>query len=190
MPSRILGGSRALRSLNCSKMGTSGVSAPINSQAVEGHRMTSPLVELYPEQSWILNRVEVSDSCWKWLGCLDARGYGIVRRNNKALKVHRVVYEIVVGKIPEGLVIDHVCRNRACCNPHHLEPVTNQENIIRGFKARPMRTHCKQGHPLDNANTYWHKGRWNCRACNLIYTHRRRGLPDLHNAGGKPVPSK
>jgi hypothetical protein len=71
--------------------------------------------------------------CWEWLQNFNADGYGIYKRNHQA---HRVVYELLVAPIPEGLEIDHLCRNRRCVNPAHLEPVTHLENIRRGVAAR------------------------------------------------------
>lgn len=78
-------------------------------------------------------RLTVSEGgCWTWLGAIDRDGYGRVGKDGRCLRVHRVAYESLIGAIPEGLVIDHLCRNRACANPLHLEPVTVRENFMRG----------------------------------------------------------
>jgi len=89
--------------------------------------------------------------CWNWTGALNSAGYGHVGRDGGVRRTHRVAYELLVGPIPEGLHLDHLCRNRACCNPEHLEPVTNAENIRRAAAAK---THCKNGHPYTAENVY------------------------------------
>ena len=78
-------------------------------------------------------RILVTESgCWEWQGEKNRNGYGRVWIGGKRLMVHRVVFELLVGPIPEGLVLDHLCRNRPCCNPEHQDPVTVRENTLRG----------------------------------------------------------
>jgi hypothetical protein len=94
-----------------------------------------------------------SSGCWNWQGWTDKDGYGriTVRPPNKHLRTHRATYEAVHGPIPTGLTIDHLCRNRRCCNPDHLEAVTFHENVRR----RPnngLLSHCKYGHPMNGPN--------------------------------------
>jgi hypothetical protein len=114
--------------------------------------------------------------CWEWQGRLDKNGYG---RKGSCL-AHRVVYEALVGKIHEGLTLDHLCRNHPCVNPEHLEPVTGKVNTLRGesFSAVNARKEfCKNGHPLNEANTYKRPGGWRgCRRCNQAAnkTYRER----------------
>src|SRR3990167_5623746 len=94
------------------------------------------------------------NDCWLWKGA-DTQGYGHFKTKGKYLLAHRFAYETIVGLIPAGLTLDHLCRQRACVNPLHLEPVTRGENVLRGIgrSARNARkTHCIRGHPFDEAN--------------------------------------
>lgn len=88
----------------------------------------------------IADRVALTDSgCLVWLGSINPYGYGQVqvgRRGEGVRQVHRVLYEKVHGPVPAGMELDHLCRNRVCCHPDHLEPVTRLENILRGIAAR------------------------------------------------------
>lgn len=74
--------------------------------------------------------------CWKWTGAITETGYGVLQVNGRKTYAHRFVYERLIGRIPVGLVIDHLCRVRSCVNPAHMEPVTNEENLRRGVEAR------------------------------------------------------
>lgn len=126
----------------------------------------------------ILARVtEGAGGCWLWSGSCDRGGYGQITVNGKHLRAHRVAYEAFVGPIPDGLQLDHLCRVRACVNPEHLEPVTARVNALRGesFSAvNAAKTHCKNGHALDAANTYIRpSGNRSCRMCNAEAQRRR-----------------
>jgi len=121
--------------------------------------------------------------CWLWTRACNAAGYGAVGRDKKVLLVHRVVYELLVGPIPEGLHLDHLCRVRSCCNPQHLEPVTNRENWLRGqhHVAVMLRENkCQRGHEMTPENTYIKKsGGRLCRECVLISNREWRRNHEL-----------
>lgn len=110
--------------------------------------------------------------CWIWTRAINAYGYGKLKYNNKHTSSHRVAYQELVGPIPAGLQLDHLCRNRACCNPAHLEPVTCRENLLRGdtLQAKNIaKTHCHRGHAYSAENTYrYPDGRRRCIACRKI----------------------
>lgn len=134
---------------------------------------------------WLLVGVETDEGCWPWEGHLSS-GYGRIKfpQYRSPFMAHRVAYELERGPIPYGLVLDHLCRNKACVNPDHLEPVSNEENIDRGewfpiMNAR--KTHCKHGHEFTPENTYMVRGvERQCRTCvreaMRRYEARKRGL--------------
>lgn len=108
------------------------------------------------------------NGCWQWLGSQNGRGYAQWHIGGKTIYVHRYAYNMLVGEVPDGFIIDHLCRNRSCVNPKHMELVTQQENILRGVgisAQASLATHCPQGHPYDEENTYVYQGRRYCRAC-------------------------
>lgn len=114
------------------------------------------------------SKVKKTDSCWNWIGYIHSDGYGGFWINGKTKQAHRIAYELIKGKIPNGLQLDHLCRNRKCVNPDHLEPVTARENILRGEGqafVNSNKTHCKRGHKFTKNNTYQRNGKRHCRTC-------------------------
>lgn len=106
-------------------------------------------------------RVDAETGCWLWAGRLDRHGYG----KQDGQLVHRLYYAYNHGEIPAGVEISHSCRVRHCVNPAHLLPMSRLEVVRWSIPA--TKTHCKKGHPLDEANTYRRPdGHRACRACN------------------------
>lgn len=121
------------------------------------------------------------DSCWLWLGPRNSDGYGMLFHGYARLRAHRVAYELTMGPVPDGLVLDHVrargCEHRHCVNPAHLEPVTQRENLLRGRgwpAINAQKTHCKHGHEFTPANTYWRERGRDCRSCHRDQESRAR----------------
>lgn len=150
------------RSVTYPRRGTERYKLPMRPQPTH-----APLpVRLY-------RRVElnIQTGCLEWQGVRSRTGYGYIGsggRGQRTLWVHRVAYELAYGPIPEGLVIDHLCRVRHCVNAEHLEAVTAKENLRRGI-GHGSETHCPQGHEYTPANTYTDKkNRRSCNACRRV----------------------
>lgn len=112
--------------------------------------------------------------CWEWIAG-KSLGYGVVRWRGKKSYAHRVFYEALVGQIPDGKTIDHLCRNRACVNPEHMEPVSRGENVLRGegrTAANARKTHCPMGHLLAGDNLK--RGEAGTRKCRICHNARQR----------------
>lgn len=139
------------------------------------------------ERFWSkVDRSAGPQSCWPWLAGLNGYGYGsiIVSKSFGRIMAHRLAYVLMVGPIPDGMCLDHLCHSadgscalvndcphRRCVNPAHLEPVTQRENVKRGHDTAPSRqrakTHCPQGHSYDEHGYQATPGRWHrkCRIC-------------------------
>ena len=119
------------------------------------------------------------DGCIEFTGA-NSGGYGTVRRHGIVVRAHRATYELFVGPIPEGLQLDHLCRNTACVNPAHLEPVTIGENRRRGLLGvlGALPTHCRHGHEYTPENTHIYPGDGSrvCRACGREKRRRQRAV--------------
>ncbi len=118
--------------------------------------------------------------CWLWTGDRYENGYGrgwIGKGLSR--QAHRAVYLVLVGQVPEGLVLDHLCRTKLCVNPRHLDVVTHRENILRGegiAAINAVKTHCVHGHEFDEENTRWTRQGWRyCQRCR-VETNQREYL--------------
>lgn len=111
--------------------------------------------------------------CWNWTGYTGSTGYGHIRIDKILYRTHRLMYAWFVGPLPTGKgkdipVVDHICNNRLCCNPSHLQLISDTENILKGngaTAAKFRQTHCHNGHPLPNAIN----GHRRCMACNRAW---------------------
>lgn len=144
-----------------------------------GDPVATPRFCSLDERFW--RYVNKTETCWIWTGAL-SKGYGcfvVQQRPTKCVRAHRYSYESIVGPIPDGLTIDHLCGNKSCVNPSHLEPVTIRVNVLRnnGPTAKnAAATHCKHGHPFDEVNTYIYKNKnaRKCRACERLRMQLKR----------------
>lgn len=114
-------------------------------------------------------KIATTDSgCVVWIASRNNSGYGTFNVGVRSTVAHRWSYEYHVGPIPDGLDLDHLCRNRACVYPEHLEPVTTSANLLRGVdvgQANAVKTHCPANHPYSGANLYVPPSRPNNRMC-------------------------
>ena len=128
------------------------------------------------ERFWQKVDLANPSGCWSWTAC-SSRGYGMFRSEGTKVYAHRFAYEALVGPIPRGLELDHLCRVPLCVNPLHLEPVTHRENTLRGVGGtnNAAKMECPQGHPYDAANTYRIPGGGRaCHSCRRDAVRRYR----------------
>lgn len=131
------------------------------------------------ERFW--SKVEKTSSCWLWIGACNSHGYGHLGIEGRTVPAHRMAYELLVGPIPNSLTLDHLCRNRPCVNPAHLEPVSIQVNVLRGVgisASHARKNHCKRGHVFDLLNTRFRREAngaqvRECRTCDAVRHHQR-----------------
>ena len=131
---------------------------------------------------WAKVTHDASTNCWEWQAFRMPRGYGTIKWRQKQYLAHRLAYEKLVGNVPDGLELDHLCRNTSCVNPAHLEPVTHAENVKRGRGGahNAVKTHCPSGHPYSGENlrisTNQRGGiHRTCKQCHDDWVERNRG---------------
>jgi hypothetical protein len=130
-----------------------------------------PVIQRFTEKTRRLD-----NGCIEWLASKDHNGYGkFAPGGGRSMRgAHRWAYEFHVGPIPAGLVLDHLCRNRACVNPDHLEPVTQRTNVQRGA-GNVSKTHCPRGHAYAGDNLRIYRGMRYCRECIALHNAARSG---------------
>lgn len=129
-----------------------------------------------------LKKIKKTGKCWEWLGFIGKCGYGYFSINRKLITAHRAAYIFFKGDAKKGLVVDHLCRNKSCVNPKHLELVTYSVNALRGVnvgKHNGLKKHCPKGHPYSGSNVkYRPRGKYIERACRTCRKYSK-------NEGGK-----
>jgi len=144
-----------------------------------GHEKNRAKAEAFKR---IACKIDISGpyGCWEWIGASQSNNYGRVWDGSKTVYAHRFVWTVFYGLIDEDLDIDHLCRNRRCVNPLHLEPVTRSENLKRGLVGENIaalqreKTHCPAGHAYAGENLSRRNGRRYCKACKRMSYHRNK----------------
>lgn len=143
-------------------------------------------IKYHPDQ-YFWNKIKKPNGdsgCWEYIGCINKNGYGqLLRRfedgKGKAILAHRYAYIFMIGEIPNGLFLDHLCRNRRCCNPAHLEPVTKKQNTLRGIPGKGVHESCSKGHKRNRSNIRCYSGKdgiiiVHCKECQKIYQQKNK----------------
>ncbi len=151
--------------------------------------MSCVIVWTGPASSYFWPRIKILDNgCWLWVGNLHS-GYGRFYYHGTEFRAHVWAYTNCIGPVPAGLELDHLCRNRACVNPLHLEPVTTKVNLLRGVSPPAInarKTHCSNGHPLSGDNLCIElNGDRRCIACRCA--QKRRSYHARQRLKGSPL---
>jgi hypothetical protein len=161
------------------KCGCGGRPANYQAEYIRSHRPLIPAETRFwknvSKNGPMPNSALATGRCWRWKRRPNAIGYSRLQVGDKRELAHRISYQLHKGEIPNGLEIDHLCRNRACVNPNHLEAVTRKVNLERGAHPRRELTHCIHGHPFSGTNLILRPngGRW-CRICRINISRRWR----------------
>lgn len=143
---------------------------------------------MLPERFWA--KVDIpaeSEECWLWVGARSTNGYGRFFFGDHQWQAHRLLWESLSGPAP-GLDIDHLCRVRHCVNPKHLRAVPRRINVLAGVgpaAQNAVKTECPLGHPYDDANTYWYRGKRQCQTCRLVRVRHQNEARRLQRIEGR-----
>ena len=146
----------------------------------KGKALDAPARIVGDDEARFWQYVRKTETCWLWTGATNRGGYGEFRMRDRPVLSHRLACQWLVGVIPIGTELDHLCRTTGCVNPTHLEAVAHSENLRRGRSVEATtayhraRTHCARGHAFDEENTYYMPTGRACRACRRITQARSR----------------